>query len=70
MSKIYYIYAENNQEFVEKNKTLEVWTSEINYVTFSQIAEIDVDKASHLLVTGCLAGIMKSFSAIKAKLLA
>ncbi len=51
---IYYIYSENNKAFVEENRALEVWTSEINYLTFSQIDELDVDKASHLLVTGCL----------------
>ena len=51
---IYYVYSEDNQEFIEKNKLLEVWTSEINYLTFSHIDELDVDKASHLLVTGCL----------------
>jgi len=54
MSKIYYIYSENNKAFIEENRSLEVWTSEILYLSFSQIDEIDVDKASHLLVTGCL----------------
>jgi len=54
MSKIYYIYSEDDQEFIEKNRSLEVWTSEITYLPFSKIAEIDADKASHLLVTGCL----------------
>ena len=51
---VYYVYSEDNQEFIEKNKLLEVWTSEINYLTFSQVDELNVDKASHLLVTGCL----------------
>ena len=51
---IYYVYSEDNQEFIEKNKLLEVWTSEITYLSFSKTDEIDVDKASHLLVTGCL----------------
>ena len=50
---IYYVYSEDNQEFIEKNKLLEVWTSEITYLPFSKTDEIDVDKASHLLVTGC-----------------
>ena len=54
MSKIYYIYAENSQAFIEKNKLLEVWTSEIIYLPLSKIDELDVDKASHLIVTGCL----------------
>jgi hypothetical protein len=54
MSKIYYVYSEGNQEFIEKNSSLEVWTSEIIYLPFSQIGEIDLDSASHLLVTGCI----------------
>ena len=51
---IYYVYSENNQEFVEKNRSLEVWSSEIIYLPFSQLDEIDLSKASHLLVTGCI----------------
>ena len=54
MSKIYYIYSEQNKSFVEENRSLEVWNSEINYLPFSKIDEIDVAKTSHLLVTGCL----------------
>ena len=51
---IYYIYSENNKAFVEENRSLGVWTSEILYLSFSRIDEIDVDRTSHLLVTGCL----------------
>ncbi len=54
MSKIYYIYSENNQSFIEENRSLEVWTSDITYLPFSNIGDIDVDQVSHMLVTGCL----------------
>jgi uncharacterized hydrophobic protein (TIGR00271 family) len=54
MSEIYYVYSENDQEFIEKNRVLEVWTSKITYFPFSRIDDIDLEKASHLLVTGCL----------------
>ncbi len=51
---IYYVYSEDNQEFIEKNKLLEVWTSEITYIPLSKIDEINIGKAFHLLVTGCI----------------
>jgi len=54
MSKIYYVYSEINQEFIDKNRLLEVWTSDITYLPISKIDELDVNSASHLLVTACL----------------
>ena len=54
MSKIYYLYAEEDQAFVEKNKSLTLWEEEITYLSFSELEEMDLALASHLLVTGCL----------------
>ena len=34
MSKIYYIYSEDNKLFIEENRALEVWTSEISLSSF------------------------------------
>ncbi|RRS30861.1 MAG: hypothetical protein P794_05655 [Epsilonproteobacteria bacterium (ex Lamellibrachia satsuma)] len=51
---IYYIYSEDSQTFIEENKTLEIWSSRINYLPFSKLNELDVTRVSHLLVTGCL----------------
>jgi len=47
-----YVYSEEDQDFVEKNKTLDVWTAEIDYLPFSKLDTIDPEKVTHLLVTG------------------
>jgi len=47
-----YVYSEENQDFVEKNKILDIWTVEINYLPFSKLDTIDPAKVTHLLVTG------------------
>ena len=53
---IYYIYAEKDTDFIEKNRTLGVWkeTSSIEYIPFSKLGELDISKASHLLVTAAV----------------
>ena len=53
MSKIYYIYSEDSQDFIEKNKLLDIWTSEIVYLPFSKIDDMEIANVFHLLVTGC-----------------
>ena len=49
---ITYIYSEENLEFIEKNKVLDIWPSELVYLPFSQLHTIDLTQSSHLLVTG------------------
>lgn len=51
---ITYVYSEENLEFIEKNKVLDVWPSDIVYLPFSQLQTIDPARISHLLVTGCV----------------
>jgi len=51
---IVYVYSEDNQEFIGKNKVLEVWSADIEYVPFSKLDELDLTHVSHLLVTGCV----------------
>ena len=47
-----YIYSEEDQVFVEKNKALDLWPPDIGYIPFSKLDTIDPEKISHLLVTG------------------
>jgi len=49
---IVYIYSEEDQAFVEKNKALDLWPPDIEYIPFSKSELIDPEKISHLLVTG------------------
>ena len=56
---IVYIYSEESQAFVEKNKTLEIWSKEVLYVPFSKLDTLDVRQVSHLLVSGWVKEIKK-----------
>ena len=49
---IIYVYSEEDSEFIEKNKVLDIWPSDIVYLPFSQLNTIDPTQVSHLLVTG------------------
>jgi len=51
---IIYVYSEDNQEFIDKNKALEVWPADINYCSFPKLDALDLSQVTHLLVTGCL----------------
>jgi len=50
---IYYIYADDKQEFIDTCKT-HLEDSKIVYLPFSKLGELDVINASHLVATGCL----------------
>ena len=49
---IVYIYSEEDEAFVEKHKTLDIWPSEITYLPFKALESLDTAEVSHLLVTG------------------
>ncbi len=49
---IVYIYSEEEKDFVKKNKTLEIWPDNIQYLHFSELDTLDLEKTGHLLVTG------------------
>jgi len=49
---IVYIYSEQDQAFVEKNKTLDIWPPNIRYLPFSEFEVLNPTEISHLLVTG------------------
>ena len=49
---IVYIYSEEEEDFVKKNKTLEIWPDYIQYLHFSGLDTLDLEKTGHLLVTG------------------
>ncbi len=55
---IYYIYAENETEFVEKAKAY-LKEEEVTYLSFDALENLDIRFVSHLLVTGCLKEIRK-----------
>ena len=50
---IYYIYADNKEEFIESTKN-HLEGKEIVYLPFSQLSTLDVAEVSHFIVTGCL----------------
>ena len=50
---IYYIYADNKEEFIESTKG-HLEGKEIVYLPFSQLSTLDVAEVSHFIVTGCL----------------
>jgi len=50
---IYYIYADDKQEFVESCKSY-LEEEEIVYLPFSKLGDLNVDDVTHLLATGCL----------------
>ncbi len=47
-----YIYSEDEEDFVNKNKRLTIWPDNIHYLHFSELDTLDVEKTGHLLVTG------------------
>ncbi len=49
---IVYVYSDKDKDFVEQNKTLDIWPEEVRYVPFEQIDALDPSEISHLLVTG------------------
>ena len=51
---IIYVYSEEDFEFIEKNKTLNVWPGDIKYIPFSKLDTIEPKQVAHLLVTGCV----------------
>jgi len=50
---IYYIYADDKQEFIDECKRY-LEKKEIVYLPFSQLGELEVDTISHIIATGCL----------------
>jgi len=48
---IYYIYTENENEFIEKAKVY-LKEEEVTYLSFDALEDLDVRQVSHLLVTG------------------
>jgi uncharacterized hydrophobic protein (TIGR00271 family) len=50
---IYYIYADDKEEFVESCKSY-LEEEEIVYLPFSKLGDLNVDDITHILATGCL----------------
>jgi len=50
---IYYIYAEEEKEFIEKAKEY-LQDEEVVYLAFDSLDDLDTKLTSHMLVTGCL----------------
>ena len=50
---IYYIYADDKQEFIDSCKSY-LEEGEIVYLPFSKLEDLNVDKVTHLIATGCL----------------
>jgi uncharacterized hydrophobic protein (TIGR00271 family) len=48
---IYYIYTENENEFIDKAKAY-LQEEEVTYLSFDALEDLDVRQVSHLLVTG------------------
>jgi len=57
-----YVYSEEDQAFVEKNKTLELWPPNIRYLPFSELQPLNPLEISHLLVTGWVKEIKEVIS--------
>jgi uncharacterized hydrophobic protein (TIGR00271 family) len=49
---IVYVYSEDDLDFVEKNKDLDVWPSDLEYLPFSKLNTLDLSQTSHLIVSG------------------
>lgn len=56
---IVYVYSEEDEGFVEKNKALTLWPSELQYLSFEKLDTLDPAKVTHLLVTGWVKEIKK-----------
>lgn len=59
MPMIVYVYSEDDEAFVEKNKALALWPSELQYLPFEKLDTLDTDLVTHLLVTGWVKEIKK-----------
>lgn len=49
---IVYVYSDKDQDFVEKNKALDIWPEKIQYVPFARLSTLNPSEVSHMLVTG------------------
>ncbi len=49
---IVYVYSDEYRDFVEKNKTLDIWPQKIQYVPFARLSTVNPSEVTHLLVTG------------------
>jgi len=47
-----YIYSEEDSAFVEKNKALDIWPSDLEYLPVSKLDTVDPSSVKHMLVTG------------------
>lgn len=56
---IVYVYSEEDEAFVEKNKTLSLWPSDLTYLPFEKLDDLDTSTVTHLLVTGWVKEIKK-----------
>ncbi len=54
-----YVYSEEDADFVEKNKVLALWPSELQYLPFEKLDTLDPAKVTHWLVTGWVKEIKK-----------
>jgi len=54
-----YVYSEEDEAFVEKNKTLPLWPSDLRYLPFEKLDTLDTASVTHLLVTGWVKEIKK-----------
>ena len=54
-----YVYHEENEDFIEKNKSLEIWPENIQYISFLELDTLDVTRVTQLLVTGWVKEIKK-----------
>jgi len=50
---IYYIYADDKKEFIDECKQY-LEEKEIIYLPFSKLGELEIQKVSHIIATGCL----------------
>ena len=50
---IYYIYADEKEEFITECKSY-LESEEVVYLPFSKLGELDVEEVSHIIATGCL----------------
>jgi len=57
-----YIYAEEDKDFIEENKKLELWPEEVQYLPFSLLPTLRDYEVSHLLVTGGLKEVKEVMS--------
>ncbi len=48
-----YVYSNEEKEFIDKNRVIDIWPSNMEYVPFNELDAVDPKKILHLLVTGC-----------------